>query len=212
MHDIRLSLVLLTCMSCFMVSNGDQTVSYFSWFPTTEHKTITFIPSMDYERASQMCRKMQGMLLTFNWHEIMTINNDLQLLYGPNEYWIGIAKEYGVIRWADGTYFYPSAGFNISFMNEQNQERTCGAVQVMSGYNNYMIQMQNCNLSKKAICESWKTIGVFGILSITSLVLSIVCLCLLVFVVVRSFLANKSTRSHSYVMNTSGRAGASDAT
>lgn len=166
---------------------------------------------MEYEGAIQTCRKMQGMLLTFNWQEIMTINNDLRLLYGENEYWVGIAKEYGVIRWADGTYFYPSAGFNISFSNDQNQEKSCGAINVMKGYNNYMIQMTNCNLSKKAICESWKTIGLFGILSITALVLSVVCLVAVLFVVVRSFLTNKSSiRGSTYVMKQTGRAAASD--
>ena len=200
---------VLIFSSLHLLTVGDQSVSYFSWYPATDHKTITFLPSMEYERAVQMCRKMRGMLLTFNWNEIMSINNDLQLLYGPNEYWIGISKEFGVIRWADGTYFYPSAGFNISFLNDQNSEKTCGAVQVMSGYNNYMIQMTNCNLSKKAICESWKTIGLFGILSITALVLSTLCLIALCVVLVRSFIANKSC-STTYAMKTSGRAVASD--
>ena len=197
--------ILMPLIPHLAIVSADQTVSYFSWFPATEYKTITFIPPMEYDRAAQMCTKMRGMLLTFTWHEIMSINNDLQQLYGPNEYWVGLTKDYGVIRWADGTYFHPSMGLNISFMNDQNSEKTCAAVQVMNGYNNYMIQLTNCNLSKKAICEAWRTIGLFGILSISALVLSGTCLILLFLLFVRGIVTNKrSASSHrTYAMKTS---------
>ena len=195
----------LLLLSLRPVTASDQSVSFFSWFPATEYKTITFIPSMEYDRAAQMCHKMRGMLLTFNWQELQTINHDLQEMYGPNEYWIGITKEYGVIRWADRSYYYPSGGFNISFLNDQNQEKTCGAVQVMRGFNNYLIQMTNCNLSKKAICEAWRTIGLFGILSITALVVSTLCLIILSFLLLRSFFTNKAAAGSTYVMKTSAR-------
>ena len=190
----------------FGVSRGsaDQSVSYFSWFPATDYKTITFLPPLEYDHAAEMCYKMRGTLLTFNLPEILAINRDLQLLFGANEYWIGLTKEYGVIRWADGGYLLPSTGFNISFMNDQSQEKACAAVQVMTGVNNYMIQVTNCQLSKKAICESWRTIGLFGILSILALILSTVCLISLVIVAVRGFMTHKK-RGSAFAMKTTGR-------
>lgn len=195
------SLSLLICSS-LLVTAADQSVSYFSWFPATEHKTITFIPSMVYEKAEEICDKMKGRLLTFNWNELVSIIVDLNLIHGQTDYWVGLTREFGVVRWADGTYFHPSSGFNISFNNDMNQQRSCALLQVMNGNNNYLIQMTSCDLNKKAICESWKPIGLFGILSITALALSVLCLIVVCVIVVRSFMANKNT---TYVMKTSGR-------
>lgn len=203
-HLLRLCLLI---SSSLLATAADQSVSYFSWFPATEHKTITFIPSMVYERAEEMCNKMRGRLLTFNWGELVSIISDLSVIHGQTDYWIGLTKEFGMVHWSDGTYYHPSSGFNITFSSDMGQQRSCALLQVMNGNNNYLIQMTSCDLNKKAICESWNPIGLFGILSITALGLSVICLIIVCVIVVRSFMANKNT---TYVMKTSGREVASD--
>lgn len=161
----------------------------FSWYPITDRKLIAVINAkVDYDKSWDICRRMGGELLTFSWREMYHLVDELHLLHGvADDYWFGATREgHGMIRWNDGDYF-PTRGYNISF-NDQINERTCASLQIFMTRGmgfipgstiSYNIQMSNCQLSKKAVCQRRNWIGAIGVVAIVALILSCIAIVLL---------------------------------
>ena len=162
-----------------------QEVSYWSWTPVTQYKTTAVVPKNPYYRASQLCNRLRASLLTFSRSEMNTLASELQKMYRSEEFWIGMTKDsQGNIYWNDGELVNRMA---FDFANNIHQStinvggKSCGYISILDSNSVgpgklYTIDFAPCENSKKGLCEKSQLLDPIGIMAVTALSVSILCL------------------------------------
>lgn len=192
--------------------------TYFTWIRMSFWKTVSLMPKGNYAETERLCRRIQGIMMTFSRMEIDDLVHQIYATHGQDDYWIGMRKEIdGRIYWNDGS-LVPRHQFNIAqttntnnfnSLRTQRDSAQCGylTVNTRSGTpsqplmrgTSYEIDFIDCEKTKKGLCEegSNRIWDANKIIAVTALCVSTMCLFILMSVVLKWYCC----RAHNnYIM------------